>query len=173
MLRIEENGQMRIRCRRRKKSKKLQRSGERGSRSTKQFIDWNNYELHSEKNVSIKRNNFRLISQPRRSQTLIGSCIFYMHHACWKLIILPRHDRSPIARSAIWAAIIFSRSHSDRRSSLKKKIGSRSRSRNLTIAILRSCDRAIFRSLVKKRMYISKFIQAIIFRLFMSLEVNK
>ena len=41
MLRIEENGQMRIRCRRKKKSRKLQRERERGilTKSAKEFVD--------------------------------------------------------------------------------------------------------------------------------------
>ena len=39
MLRIEENGQMRIRCRRKKIPRKLQRERGLGTKSGKQFVD--------------------------------------------------------------------------------------------------------------------------------------
>ena len=53
MLRIEENGQMRIRCRRKKIPRKLQRERGIGTKSGKQFVDWNSQEKTEKKDRKI------------------------------------------------------------------------------------------------------------------------
>ena len=53
MLRIEENGQMRIRCRRKKIPRKLQRERGLGTKSGKQFVDWNSQERQKKKDRKI------------------------------------------------------------------------------------------------------------------------
>ena len=77
--------------------------------------------------------------------------------------VQPRHDRSPIAWSAIWAAIFFWRSRGDRRFSLQKIIARCSPSRNLLIA----------RSLVKTGLEINSFQNSDFVVFFMSSELKK